>query len=410
MMRWFKSRPDSRPVKYGLWIAAGGLLAAGLLGLWALERGGAPGGPPGKQARAQRATPPAARIEVELTESQVDAVKLAPVGRSRFDLLRPAVGSIDFNQNMLVQVFTPNQGRIIASYANVGDRVEKGQMLFTVDSPDLLQASSNLISAAGVLVLQTRNLKRLTETLRGGGGAQKDVDQATSDQQAAEGALRAARDAMRIFGKTDEEVEKIIADRKADSTLIVRNSISGVVTARTAAPGLFVQPGNAPAPFSVADTSTMWMIANVVESDSALLRVGQEVRVRVAAYPDREFDGSIVVVGASVDPQTRRIMVRSEIKDPDRLLRAGMFANFTIRVGDPIEATSVADSAIVREGDGTMTVWVTTDRRHFEKRTVKTGLRQRGVTQIFEGVQPGDLVVTDGALFLSNKLLAGAAD
>jgi cobalt-zinc-cadmium efflux system membrane fusion protein len=408
MMRWFRSRPDSRPVKYRLWIAAGGLLAVGLLGLWALERGGAPGGPPGKQARAQRATLPVARLEVELTESQVDAVRIAPVGRSSFDQLRQAVGSIDFNQNMLVQVFTPYQGRIIASYANVGDRVEKGQMLFTIDSPDLLQASSNLISAAGVLVLQTRNLKRLTETLRGGGGAQKDVDQATSDHQAAEGALRAARDAMRIFGKTDAEVEKIITDRKADSTLVVRNSISGLVTARTAAPGLFVQPGNAPAPFTVADTSTMWMIANVVESDSALLRVGQEVRVRVAAYPDREFEGSIVVVGALVDPQTRRIMVRSEIKDPDRLLRAGMFANFTIRVGDPIEATSAPNSAIVREGDGTMTLWATTDRRHFEKRTVRTGLRQRGETQIVEGVQPGDLVVSDGALFLSNKLLAGA--
>jgi membrane fusion protein, heavy metal efflux system len=408
MMRWFRSRPDSRPVKYRLWIAAGGLLAVGLLGLWALERGGAPGGPPGKQARAQRATLPVARLEVELTESQVDAVRIAPVGRSSFDQLRQAVGSIDFNQNMLVQVFTPYQGRIIASYANVGDRVEKGQMLFTIDSPDLLQASSNLISAAGVLVLQTRNLKRLTETLRGGGGAQKDVDQATSDHQAAEGALRAARDAMRIFGKTDAEVEKIITDRKADSKLVVRNSISGLVTARTAAPGLFVQPGNAPAPFTVADTSTMWMIANVVESDSALLRVGQEVRVRVAAYPDREFEGSIVVVGALVDPQTRRIMVRSEIKDPDRLLRAGMFANFTIRVGDPIEATSAPNSAIVREGDGTMTLWATTDRRHFEKRTVRTGLRQRGETQIVEGVQPGDLVVSDGALFLSNKLLAGA--
>ena len=173
---------------------------------------------------------------------------------------------------------------------------------------------------------------------------------------------------------------------------------------------ILVQPGNAPAPFTVADTSTMWMIANVVESDSALLRVGQEVRVQVAAYPNHEFEGSIVVVGAMVDPQTRRIMVRSEIKDPDRLLRAGMFANFTIRIGDPVEATSVPNSALVREGDGTMTVWLTTDRLHFEKRTVKIGLRQGRATQIVEGVQPGDLVVTDGALFLSNKLLAGATD
>lgn len=399
-----------RLAKPRMWLVAGGLIAVGLIGLWAVERGVTPGGPPGKQARARNVPLPAANLEVVLTERQVDAVKIAPVGRSSFDLLRQAVGSIDFNQNMLVQVFTPYQGRIIATFADVGDMVEKGQPLFTIDSPDLLTASSNLISAAGVLVLQTRTLKRVTDNLKGGGGPQKDVDQATSDQQAAEGALRAARDAMRIFGKTDAEVEKIIADRKADSTLIVRNSISGRVTARTAAPGLFVQPGTAPAPFTVADTSTMWMIANVPESESAVLRVGQEVKARVAAFPDREFDGSIVVVGASVDPQSRRITVRSEIKDPDRLLRAGMFANFTIRIGDSIEATSVPNSAVVREGDGTMTVWVTTDRRHFEKRTVKTGLQQRSVTQIVEGVQPGDLVVTDGAIFLSNNLLTSATD
>jgi cobalt-zinc-cadmium efflux system membrane fusion protein len=248
------------------------------------------------------------------------------------------------------------------------------------------------------------------DNLKGGGGAQKDVDQATSDLQAAEGALTAARNAMRIFGKTDRDVDKIIAERKAVSTLVVQSPIDGYVTARTAAPGLYIQPGNAPAPFTVADTSTMWMIANVVESDSALLRVGQEVRVRVGALPDREFSGTIVVLGASVDPQTRRIMVRSEIKDPERLLRAGMFANFTIRVGDPVRGTAVPDSAIVREGDGSRTVWVTTDRQHFGKRTVKVGLHQGGMAQILEGVRPGELVVTDGAIFISNKLFIGQAD
>src|SRR5262249_37042650 len=156
------------------------------------------------------------------------------VGWASFEVLRSAVGSIDFNQNMLVQVFTPNPGRILQTFANVGDRVERGQILFTVQSPDLLTAESNLIQAAGVLVLQNRNLKRLTETLRGGGGAQKDVDQAVSDQQTAEGNLRAARDAVRLFGKTDEEIEQIIKDRRADPALIVRSPITGVVTQRNA--------------------------------------------------------------------------------------------------------------------------------------------------------------------------------
>jgi len=394
-------------VKYRLWIAAGALVVIGLAALWWL---GLPpfSAPTGQEGRAQRAPVQATTIEAELTEKQVNSLKIAPVGQATFEVQRSAVGNIDFNQNMLVQVFTPNPGRIIATYANVGDRVQKGQLLFTVDSPDLVQATSNLIQAAGVLALQNANLKRLTETLRGGGGAQKDVDQAKSDQQTAEGSLRAARDAARIFGKTEDEMDQIVRERKADSVLIVRSPITGQVTQRTAAPGLFVQPGNAPAPFTVADTSTMWMLANVVESDAPLFRVGQPIQVRVAAYPNRTFDGVITVLGAQIDPATRRLWVRSEIKDPDNLLRAGMFANFTISISAPIESTAVPSSAVVREGDGSMSVWVTTDRKRFEKRTVKIGLQQDGTTQILEGLEPGELVVTEGAVFVSNKAATGS--
>jgi membrane fusion protein, heavy metal efflux system len=394
-------------VKYRLWIAAGALVVIGLAGLWWL---GLPpfSAPTGREGRAQRASLQATTVVVELTEKQVNSLKISAVGQATFEVQRSAVGNIDFNQNMLVQVFTPNPGRIIATYANVGDRVQKGQLLFTVDSPDLVQATSNLIQASGVLALQNANLKRLTETLRGGGGAQKDVDQAKSDQQTAEGNLRAARDAARIFGKTEDEMDQIIRERKADSVLIVRSPITGQVTQRTAAPGLFVQPGNAPAPVTVADTSTMWMLANVVESDAPLFRVGQPIQVRVAAYPNRAFDGAITVLGAQIDPATRRLWVRSEIKDPDSLLRAGMFANFTISISAPIQATAVPNSAVVREGDGSMSVWVTTDRKRFEKRAVKIGLQQDGMTQILEGLEPGELVVTEGAVFVSNKAATGS--
>ncbi len=391
-----------------LGIAAVG--AAVLVAWWLIPSGPVAAPPPEKTAGKGRAPTQATKVEVDLSEKQVASIQIGPVGRATFQVMKQAVGNIDFNQNMLVQVFTPYQGRIITTHANVGDRVRAGEFLFTIDSPDLLQAESTLISAAGAAVLQARNLKRVSENARSGGGAQKDVDQATSDQQAAEGALKSARDALRIFGKTDAEIDRVIADRKVDSTLVVHSPITGTITQRTAAPGLFVQPGNAPAPFTVADTSTMWMVANVPETDSAALRIGQSVRVRVSALPDRAFDGIISVIGASVDPNTRRVMVRSEIKDSAGVLRAGMFTTFTIQIGDPVESLSVPNEAVVREGDGSMTVWVTADRRRFEKRVVKTGLEQRGVTQILDGLQTGELIATDGAVFISNKLDMGASN
>ena len=303
-----------------------------------------------------------------------------------------------------VPVFAPYEGRIIALFGSVGDDVKKGQTLFTIDSPDLLQAESTLISAAGVLDLDTKNLQRLRDLYTTRAVSEHDVEQATSDQQTAEGNLRAARDAVRLFGKTDADIDRIIANRSADPTLIVPSPITGRITARNAAPGLFVQPGNAPAPYTVANIDTMWMLANVAEDDSPAFRVGQQVQVKLDAFPGQVFEGKVETIGASVDPNTRRVLVRSAIKDPQHQLRSGMFADFVISVAAPMHSPAIPLDGVVREGDGTMTIWVTADRRRFTRRTVKIGEEHDGYRQILDGVQVGELAATEGALFLSNAL------
>ncbi len=388
----------------------GALIAVAVIVYWAWPSGDRSKSEPGATPSAN--APSAAshnQDSVDLSDSQLASVKVEPVEDHEFPVEKQAVGSIDFNEDMSVQVFTPYQGRIIALYAEIGDDVKKGQTLFTIDSPDLLAAESTLIAAAGVLDLTTRNLARLRELYKTLAVSQRDLDQATSDQQTAEGNLRAARDAVRLFGKTDADIDRIIAERSADPTLVVPSPITGRITARNAAPGLFVEPGNAPAPYTVADINTMWMLANVAENDSPAFRVGQQVQVKLGAFPGRVFDGKITTIGASVDPNTRRVLVRSEIKDPQHELRSGMFANFVIGVGPPVRSPAVAADGVVREGDGTMTVWVTADRRRFTKRTVKIGELRSGYRQILEGVQVGELVATEGALFLSNAL-ATASD
>jgi cobalt-zinc-cadmium efflux system membrane fusion protein len=254
------------------------------------------------------------------------------------------------------------------------------------------------------LELESKNLDRLRDLYTTRAVSQHDVEQATSDQQTAEGNLRAARDAVRLFGKSDADIDRIIAERSADSTLVVPSPIDGRITVRNAAPGLFVQPGSAPAPYTVADINTMWMLANVTEGDSPAFRVGQSVQVRLDAFPGRIFDGKITTIGAAVDPNTRRVLVRSEISDPQHELRSGMFANFVIGVAKPERSAAVPLAGVVREGDGTMTIWVTADRRRFIRRTVKIGEQRDGYRQILDGVRAGELVATEGALFLSNEL------
>jgi membrane fusion protein, heavy metal efflux system len=346
---------------------------------------------------------------VELNEKQLDSVKLGEVGEQTFPVEKSAVGSIDFNEDMTVQVFTPYQGRILELFAKVGDDVKKGDILFTIDSPDLLAAESNLIAAAGVMDLTTRALDRLKVLYETRAVAQKDLEQAVSDQMTADGTLKTARDAVRIFGKTDAEIDEIIKERRADPRLVVPSPITGHITARNAAPGLFVQPGNPPPVYSVADTSTMWMLANVAESDVPAFHLGQAVKVSLLSYPDKLFDGKISTITSMVDPNTHRMLVRSEIKDPRHELRSGMFATFVIQTGDPVRSLAVPLSGVVREGDGAMTVWVTTDRKRFTQRTVNVGDRMGDYRQILGGLKPGELIATDGAIFLSNMLAIGQA-
>jgi cobalt-zinc-cadmium efflux system membrane fusion protein len=332
-------------------------------------------------------------------------ISIGAVSERPFPIQTEAVGNIDFNEDMAAQVFPPYQGRIVTLYAKIGDNVKRGQPLLTIESPDLIQAESSLIAAAGVLDLTTHALERAKQLYEVQGMAEKDLQQAISDQQTAEGALKAARDAVAVFGKSQPQVDHMVKTRTIDPYLVVPSPIAGRITARNAAPGDFVQPGTAPAPYSVADISRIWMNASVTESDMPTVRKGQHVHVAVMAFPGRIFDGEISTVGATVDSQLHRGLVRAEIEDPKHELLPGMFASFVIVTGAPVSAVAVPADGVVREGNGTMTVWLATDGHHFTKRTVKVGLQHEGYDQIVEGVGSGAQIVTKGAVFLD--VLAG---
>src|SRR5271155_1947196 len=354
--------------------------------------------------------PSSSEPALDLSSSQLNAIKIEPVSTYSFPVEEDAVGSIDFDGDVSVQVFPLYQGTIIQTPVALGAQVQKEQPLYTIKSPDLIQAESNLIGAAATFELTSKELARARSLSGANGVSQRELEQATSDQQTAEGALKAARDAVRVFGKTDAEIDQMIASRKIDPALVVRSPISGKVTSKNAQPGFLVQPGNPPAPYSVSDVSLKWMLADVSESEIPFFHLGQPVEVKVMAYPDREFKGKVSKIYATVDPNTHRVTTRSEIADPHDELRPGMLANFVIRVHEPVEATAIPANGVVREADGTMTAWVTTDRRHFVQRVVNTGLRTDGRVQILAGLQPGELAVSDGAVFLSNMLQAPPTD
>ncbi len=293
------------------------------------------------QSSGQTSGDSLAAKSVTLEDTQLKAIRIEPVGTQLFSIEREAVGNVDFDEDLPV-----------------------------------VQAESALIGAAGTSEVTSKELERAKKLYAVNiGVSQKELDQAVADQQTAEGALKAARDAVRVLGKTDAEIDQMIASRKVE-----------------------------PLPASRV------VVANVAESDTPLLRVGQPVTIKVMAFPDRVFEGKVSKIYAVVDPNAHRTKIRTKVADPGNKLRPGMLASVMIQVQKPVEAVAVPFDAVVREGDGTMTVWVTTDRHQFLQRTVKLGLQKDGWYQITFGLQPGELIVTEGGIFLSNMLQAPPSD
>lgn len=381
-------------------VLAGALGALSLVIIWYLISG-----PKHQHPELASRLPRRSSLEnvIELDEQQARSLKLVIVSEQDFNKEVRSFGGIDFDQNRTVTIYAHYPGRILEARPNVGDYVERDQFLFSMQSPDLLAAETTLIASASANVLQGKNLRRAQEMIKIGGISEMALDQAASGQQTAQGAIVAARNSLKTFGKSDEEIDSLIIERRADAALVVKSPISGIIVSRAAAPGLYVQPGVAPAPFVISDTSTLWLYVNVLEEDAPLIRVGQKVEAQVAALPDAIFYGKISVVGATLDPVTRRLAARCEIADPSHLLRAGMFANVAVKVGDVYRAPAIPTSAIYREGDGQFTVWTTKDDRRFTRKYVKIGESQDGFVQINSGLKMGDKVVSDGGLILTKR-------
>ncbi|GLQ92705.1 efflux RND transporter periplasmic adaptor subunit [Dyella acidisoli] len=341
---------------------------------------------------------------VTLTDTQAKQVSVIQVGAHTFDTWRQAVGYIDYDGGRIAQVSSPYTGRVASVAAEEGDTVRKGQLLFTIDSPDLLQAESALLAADGVLTLNRKTLARAQKMLTIQASAQKDVEQAISDEQTAEASYRAARNTVLLFGKSEADVDHLLATRKVDGELRILSPFDGLVANRSLAVGDLVQPGGSPTPFTVADLSSVWMVANMPEDDAAALKLHQPLAITVPALPGRTLHGEVSYLASAVDPNTHTVVVRADVPNPDRVLRPQMLVDAAVQTAAAEHSPAVPEDGVVREGDGTTMVYVTQDGHRFEQRIVKVGKRQQGMDQIVDGLKAGERVAGEGALFLDNML------
>ncbi len=178
--------------------------------------------------------------------------------------------------------------------------------------------------------------------------------------------------------------------------------IDGVVVDRQVGPGQYIQAGSSIPVFTIADLSSVWLLAQVREVDAARVQRGQVVEVRVLAYPDQVFTATLTSVGAEVDPVTHRISVRATIANPDGRLKPQMFASCSIITSGESTSPAVPAEAVVREGDQAR-VWVVAQNNTLAARAIRTGRVSDGMVEVLEGLKPGERVVTRGGLFMDSE-------
>jgi cobalt-zinc-cadmium efflux system membrane fusion protein len=352
---------------------------------------------------------------IRVADLQLQGIKLEDVGTQAFRAEKIATGKIGLNEDVSTPVFSPYTGRIVRLIARPGDVVRKGATLFEIDTPDLVQAEQDVIAANIALSRANTALSLATKAeerqhrlylnkavaLKDWEQAEADLKNAERDVHSAQSVLSASRSRLRAFGKSDEEIAKVESDRQIDRIARVNSPLGGTIIARKVGPGQFVKPDNPDPLFSIADLSTVWLLADVYESDVPLIRIGQPVKVQVAAYPKESFSARVAYVGVAVDPATHRVAVRSVVENHEHKLKPDMFASFRLLTDSEVQALAVPVTAIVHDG-GKTSVWIRQNGNQFGRREVDVGLEQAGYVQIISGLKAGDQVVSEGSIFISN--------
>ena len=350
------------------------------------------------------------------TPAQWASLGMEPVKAMTFRSEHMTEGKISLNEDKATPIFPPYAGRVTRLMAKPGDMVERGQPLFYIEAADMVQAQNEFLTGLAAInraksrVTITEIIEKQNRTLyEGKAGALRDFQTATadlaqarSDLRTAESSLEAARNRLAILGKTEAEIMAFQQQGKISSETPIYAPLAGTVVQRKIGPGQYVSytsTGIVDPVFTIGDLSTVWLVAYVRESEAPKVRAGQQLDFSVLAYPKTTFKASIDHVAASLDPNIRRLMVRATIDNSKGQFKPEMFTSVTIYTDEGDSSLGVPRDAVIYEADNAR-VWVARADKTIELRQIKTGITRGGMIQVVQGLQPGEIVVTKGSLFV----------
>jgi RND family efflux transporter MFP subunit len=313
----------------------------------------------------------AGQIRISTEKVQKLGVRTEAVTKRELSRAVRASGRVEPDERRMFTIAPKFEGYVERLHVNVtGQPVTKGQALFEVYSPELVSAQREYaIAMQGVA------------TMKGAG-----PDAQRSMAQLAESALSR----LRNWDLSAEQIDALVKSGEVRRTVTFRSPVSGIVTEKKAVQGMRFMPGEML--YQVTDLSALWVVADVFEQDIAMVKLGAKARVKLNAYPDQAFDGTITYVYPTLKPETRTVPVRIELANPRGLLKPAMFAQVELRTSAKAAVLAVPDSAVIDTGTRRI-VLVQLQEGRFEPREVTLGARSDNHAEVLEGLGEGELVV-----------------
>lgn len=376
------------------------LLLASLTGC---DRDPAPAG----ETVPKRSAEEARLVRFPLDEVVRSGVTVEPAARTSFRTYRTFPGVVRPNENALANITTLVRGRVAEVHADLGQMVKAKQILAVLHSGDLGLAQSAYLKARARRHVAEQAYQRAQflykEKVIGQAEAQRREGEMISIRAEAQEAL----EGLRLLGMDDKEIRSLERTQTIRSQVPIVAPFAGRVIARDLTKGELVETTHKL--FTVADLSTVWVVANVSEKDVSYVQrattiPNQPVEVSVAAYPDEIFKGTVAYVGDVLDTATRTMQVRLVLENSSGRLKPEMFA--TIRVmSEPAADVLVVPEAAVQSDQSRSFVFVQQEAGVFEARTIRLGDKNGTFAEVLDGLQEGEMVVKEGAFILKSELL-----
>ena len=330
-------------------------------------------------------------------------IEIGSLTYSSFRVSMQFPGTIKANEDRVTHIGPRVAGRVVDVKATLGDRVQKGQKLAIIDSVELGKTQSEYLAARAKLIVAEKAYERAKTLLQGKVIGTGEYQRREGDYLSGKADTEAFEDQLHLLGMTQNEIERLAAEKELNSQIAIASPIDGTIIERHITRGELVEPSASV--YTVADLSTIWGIAEVPEQDIARVRKEMPVEVHVSSYPQETYKGTITYVSETLDADSRTVKVRVEIDNSHRELKPEMFATFRIASEGSERVLALPESAMQRDGNETV-VYVPSDGG-FRKKVVKVGRELDGHHEILAGLKEGEKVVIKGAFILKSEELKG---